>query len=469
MKLLVIGGGGREHALAWKLAREPARAEGLRRAGQRRHRARAGRRERRDHRSRELVDFAAREQIYLTVVGPEAPLAAGVVDLFRAARAAHLRPDARRGAARELQGLRQGVPRAARHPDRRVRDVHRCRGRACVRRRARRADRRQGRRARRRQGRRRRDDRRPRRTRRSTGCWSSNAMGEAGARVVIEEFLDGEEASFIVMFDGERTCCRSRPARTTSACATATRARTPAAWARTRRRRSSRRRCTRGSCARSSRRRSAGWRRTGCRTPGFLYAGLMIDAAGNPKVLEFNCRLGDPETQPILVRLKSDLLDLLEHAVDGKLDSAEAEWDRRAALGVVLAAHGYPEAPRKGDVDRRPRRSAGDGLPRLPCRHGAGRRQGRRERRARAVRHRARRHRQAGAERAYEAIAEHPLRRHAVPARHRLPRDRPAPGLTATRRDRDRERSARPAVPVHGFRRPLRQHRSVHLSRSNAT
>jgi phosphoribosylamine--glycine ligase len=82
---------------------------------------------------------------------------------------------------------------------------------------------------------------------------------------------------------------------------------------------------------------------------GFLYAGLMIDAAGNPKTLEFNCRLGDPETQPIILRLKSDLLDLLERAVNGRLNEIEAEWDRRAALGVVLAAHGYPDEPRKGD------------------------------------------------------------------------------------------------------------------------
>jgi len=83
---------------------------------------------------------------------------------------------------------------------------------------------------------------------------------------------------------------------------------------------------------------------------GFLYAGVMIDAAGEPRVLEFNCRLGDPETQPIMMRLKSDFVDLLDHAVNGTLDRAEAEWDRRAALGVVLAAHGYPENPRSGDA-----------------------------------------------------------------------------------------------------------------------
>jgi len=83
---------------------------------------------------------------------------------------------------------------------------------------------------------------------------------------------------------------------------------------------------------------------------GFLYAGVMIDAAGKPRALEFNCRLGDPETQPILMRLKSDLVDLFTHAIDGTLDQPEAEWDRRASLGVVLAAAGYPADPRKGDL-----------------------------------------------------------------------------------------------------------------------
>jgi phosphoribosylamine--glycine ligase len=83
---------------------------------------------------------------------------------------------------------------------------------------------------------------------------------------------------------------------------------------------------------------------------GFLYAGLMIDRGGNPKTLEFNCRLGDPETQPILLRLKSDLLELVERALEGTLDRAEAQWDRRTALGVVVAAAGYPEEPRKGDA-----------------------------------------------------------------------------------------------------------------------
>jgi phosphoribosylamine--glycine ligase len=83
---------------------------------------------------------------------------------------------------------------------------------------------------------------------------------------------------------------------------------------------------------------------------GFLYAGLMIDKQNNVKVLEYNCRMGDPETQPIMLRMKGDLFNLFEHAVNGTLDKTEAEWDRRVALGVVLAAHGYPDSPRKGDV-----------------------------------------------------------------------------------------------------------------------
>jgi phosphoribosylamine--glycine ligase len=93
-----------------------------------------------------------------------------------------------------------------------------------------------------------------------------------------------------------------------------------------------------------------GMKSDGIHYSGFLYAGLMIDAQGNPKVLEFNCRMGDPETQPILLRLKSDFFELIEQALDGKLENAEAQWDRRAALGVVLCAAGYPASPRKGDM-----------------------------------------------------------------------------------------------------------------------
>ena len=148
---------------------------------------------------------------------------------------------------------------------------------------------------------------------------------------------------------------------------------------------------------------------------GFLYAGLMIDAQGQPRTLEFNCRMGDPETQPIMMRLKSDLFDVLMHATDGTLDQVELQWDRRVALGVVMAAHGYPLTPRKGDVitglpaERRRR----DGLPRRHrrCSDGAARHQ----RRPRAVRHRARRLGQAGAAARLRGAARHPLRRRAVP------------------------------------------------------
>jgi phosphoribosylamine--glycine ligase len=93
-----------------------------------------------------------------------------------------------------------------------------------------------------------------------------------------------------------------------------------------------------------------GMEKDGIPYTGFLYAGLMIDKAGHPKTLEFNCRMGDPETQPIMMRLKSDLVDVMQAATDGKLDQIELQWDRRTALGVVMAAHGYPDAPRKGDV-----------------------------------------------------------------------------------------------------------------------
>jgi phosphoribosylamine--glycine ligase len=175
-----------------------------------------------------------------------------------------------------------------------------------------------------------------------------NRMGDAGARVVIEEFLAGEEASFIVMCDGEhvlplatsqdhKRLRDSDEGPNTGGMGAYSPAPvvTPALHARV----------VREIVTPTIR----GMAKDGLPYSGFLYAGLMIDAAGNPKVLEFNCRLGDPETQPILVRLKTDLLELLDRAVDGKLDTAEAQWDRRTALGVVMAAANYPDAPRKGD------------------------------------------------------------------------------------------------------------------------
>ena len=176
-----------------------------------------------------------------------------------------------------------------------------------------------------------------------------HTMGSAGNRVVIEGFLAGEEASFIVMADGKNilTLATSQdhkrlqdgdkgPNTGGMGAYSPAPVVTPKLHARVVRE--------------VIQPVIAGMAAAGTPYTGFLYAGLMIDDEGNPKVLEFNCRLGDPETQPILMRLKSDLLELVEKAVDGKLDTAEADWDRRAALGVVLAAAGYPESPRKGDV-----------------------------------------------------------------------------------------------------------------------
>jgi phosphoribosylamine--glycine ligase len=174
-------------------------------------------------------------------------------------------------------------------------------------------------------------------------------FGEAGARVVVEEFLPGEEASFIVMSDGTNVLPLATsqdhkrlrdgdqgPNTGGMGAYSPAPIVTPRIHARVMR-----------EIIQPA---IHGMASEGLPYTGFLYAGLMIDAAGNPKALEFNCRLGDPETQPILLRLKSDLLELIERAVSGKLSEVEAQWDRRAALGVVLAAHGYPEDPRKGEA-----------------------------------------------------------------------------------------------------------------------
>ncbi len=173
-------------------------------------------------------------------------------------------------------------------------------------------------------------------------------LGEAGHRVVIEEFLEGEEASFIVMVDGKNVL--------------------PLASSQDHKRifDGDRGPNTGGMGAYSPapvvtpevhhrvmheivNPTVKAMAADGIPYVGFLYAGLMIDREGVPRVVEFNCRLGDPETQPILMRLKSDFFELVEHGIDGTLDSAEAQWDRRAALGIVLAAAGYPDSPRKGD------------------------------------------------------------------------------------------------------------------------
>ncbi len=348
MKVLVIGGGGREHALAWKIAQSPRVARVLVAPGN------AGT-------AREdalvnvpltaipdLVAYARDEQVAFTVVGPEAPLAAGIVDAFRAAGLKIFGPTR---AAAQLESskdyakafmARHGLPTAQ---YRTFTDAHAAhayvaeRGAPIV--------------------------------VKADGLAAGkgvvvaatqaeadaaidamlvgNAMGEAGARVVIEDFLDGEEASFIVMVDGrhvlplassqdhKRLRDGDRGPNTGGMGAySPAPVVTPALHAR----------IMREIILPAV----AGMAADGIPYTGFLYAGVMVGPDGAPRLLEFNCRMGDPETQPIMARLKSDLADLVEHAIDGTLDTVEAEWDRRAALGVVLAAAGYPEDPRKGDA-----------------------------------------------------------------------------------------------------------------------
>jgi phosphoribosylamine--glycine ligase len=173
-------------------------------------------------------------------------------------------------------------------------------------------------------------------------------LGSAGERVVIEEFLQGEEASFIVMSDGVNVLALATsqdhkrlrdgdegPNTGGMGAYSPAPIVTPKIHARVMR-----------EIIMPA---VQGMAKDGTPYVGFLYAGLMIDSSGTPRTLEFNCRLGDPETQPIIVRLKSDLYDLIDHALTGTLDRVKADWDRRSALGVVLAAHNYPDEPRKGD------------------------------------------------------------------------------------------------------------------------
>jgi phosphoribosylamine--glycine ligase len=348
LNILVVGGGGREHALAWKIAQSPRVARVFVAPGN------AG--TARDPAIvnvqltaiAELVEFVARNDVALTVVGPEAPLAAGMVDAFRAAGLPIFGPT--RSAA-QLESskdfakafmARHGLPTASYRSFTDAAAAHDyvdAHGAPIV--------------------------------VKADGLAAGkgvvvatmvaeahtaidamlldNAMGDAGARVVIEDFLDGEEASFIVMVDGrnvlplassqdhKRLRDGDRGPNTGGMGAySPAPVITPAMHARIMR-----------EIIMPT---VNGMAADGNPYTGFLYAGVMIDAAGNPKVLEFNCRMGDPESQPIMVRLKSDFVELVLHALEGTLDQAEAEWDRRTALGVVLAAAGYPEAPRKGDA-----------------------------------------------------------------------------------------------------------------------
>jgi phosphoribosylamine--glycine ligase len=348
MKILVVGSGGREHALAWKLAQSKriqivmvAPGNGGTASDPRLKNVPITD-------PKQLADFAEQEHIALTVVGPEAPLAAGIVDLFRerglkifgpTQRAAQL--EASKDFAKSFM-QRHGIPTAHSQTFVDVAAAHQyvdqqgapivikadglAAGKGVV-------------------------------VAMSLDeahqaidmMLSDNRLGDAGARVVIEEFLEGEEASFIVMVDGsnvlplatsqdhKRLLDNDQGPNTGGMGAYS-----PAPIV------------TPQLHARVMREiilpTVQGMAKEGEAYTGFLYAGLMIDAHGNPKTLEFNCRMGDPETQPIMARLKTDLVTVIEHAVNGTLKDIELDWDRRTALGVVLAAAGYPDAPRKGDV-----------------------------------------------------------------------------------------------------------------------
>ncbi|MBX3659476.1 MAG: phosphoribosylamine--glycine ligase [Ramlibacter sp.] len=352
MKVLVIGGGGREHALAWKLAQSP-RVQAVYVAPGNGGTARDDRLE--NIAITDVValrEWAQAQKIGLTVVGPEGPLASGVVDEFRAHG---LRVFGPTKAAAQLESSkafskafmkRHGIPTAEYETFSDAAAAH-----AYV------------------------DSKGAPIVVKADGLAAGkgvvvamtaaeaheaidfmlldNKLGvahnEGGARVVIEEFLVGEEASFIVMCDGKNV----------SALATSQDhkrlldgdagpntggmgAYSPAPVV------------TPEVHARAMREiilpTIKGMEKDGIPFTGFLYAGLMIDAQGRPKTLEFNCRMGDPETQPIMMRLKSDLVDVMMAATSGGLDQVELQWDRRPALGVVMAAHGYPLSPRKGDA-----------------------------------------------------------------------------------------------------------------------
>ena len=348
MKLLVIGGGGREHALAWKLASSPRVQKVFVAPGNGGTATENGVENVAVTAIPDLISFCKSEPIYLTIVGPEAPLAAGVVDAFREAGLRIFGPTR---AAAQLESskdfakafmARHGLPTAGYRTftdARAARDYVAERGAPIV--------------------------------VKADGLAAGkgvivaqtraeadaaidamlvdNALGNAGARVVIEDFLAGEEASFIAMVDGRNVLPLASsqdhkrlrdgdqgPNTGGMGAYSPAPVVTPEMHAR----------IMREVIVPAVN----GMAADGIRYTGFLYAGVMIDAAGNPKVLEFNCRMGDPEAQPIVMRLKSDLVDLLEHGIHGTLDAVEAEWDRRAALGVVLAAAGYPDQPRKGDV-----------------------------------------------------------------------------------------------------------------------
>jgi len=348
MKLLVIGSGGREHALAWKLAQAPRVQKVYVAPGNAGTALEPGVENVPLTDIGQLAEFARENSVHLTVVGPEAPLAAGVVDSFRdrglkifgPTRAAAQLESSKDFAKRFMQ--RHRIPSAAFATFGDARQAHAhvdaqgspivikadglAAGKGVV------------------------------VAMTATEAHEAvdmmlvdNKLGDAGARVVIEEYLAGEEASFIVMSDGEHVLALATSQDhkrlqngDTGPNTGGMGAYSPAPVV------------TPGLHAQVMREiimpTIQGMAGDGIPYSGFLYAGLMIDAKGNAKALEFNCRMGDPETQPIMLRLKSDLFEVFELACAGALDQAEIDWDRRTALGVVLAAANYPDAPKKGAV-----------------------------------------------------------------------------------------------------------------------
>lgn len=348
MKILVVGSGGREHALAWKLAQSVRIQRVLVAPGNGGTALDPRLKNIALTNPHELADFAEQENIAITVVGPETPLAAGIVDIFRArglkifgpTRAAAQLESSKDFAKAFMQ--RHQIPTARYQTFSDAAAAHdfinqegapiviKADGLAA-----------------------------------GKGVvvamtldeahaaidmmLSDNRFGDAGARVVVEEFLEGEEASFIVMVDGKNILPLATsqdhkrlldddegPNTGGMGAYSPAPVVTPQLHARVMR-----------EIIQPT---VQGMAKDGIPFTGFLYAGLMIDADGNAKTLEFNCRMGDPETQPIMARLKTDLVTVMEHAVEGTLDAIELDWDRRTALGVVMAAGGYPDAPRKGDV-----------------------------------------------------------------------------------------------------------------------